>query len=69
MKTTRKIISSIRKWMIKNQIDAFIIPHDDEYLSEYIPIYNERLAWVTNFTGSAGIAIITHNNAYIFIFH
>ena len=67
MKTTRKIISSIRKWMIKNQIDAFIIPHDDEYLSEYIPIYNERLAWVTNFTGSAGIAIITHNNAYIFI--
>ena len=57
----------IRNWMIKQKIDCYIIPHSDEYLSEYIPPENERLSWITGFTGSAGLAIITHKKGAIFV--
>ena len=60
-------LDSIRKWLQENSLDALIIPHDDEYLSEYIPPENERLAWSTGFTGSAGIAIICSEAAAIFV--
>ena len=60
-------IEGIRKWLKSNNLDAIIIPHDDEYLSEYIPPENERLAWISGFTGSAGIAIITNDIAAIFV--
>ena len=53
--------------MKKQKIECFIVPHSDEYLSEYIPPENERLAWITGFTGSAGISIISSNSAAIFV--
>ena len=67
MNNTSKKINEIRKWMKEKKIDAYVIPHDDEYLSEYIPPENERLAWVTGFTGSAGTAIIRNDDATIFV--
>ena len=60
-------INNIRKWLSKNKLDAFIIAHEDEYLSEYIPPENERLAWITGFSGSAGYAIISTDKAAIFV--
>ena len=60
-------INNIRSWMEKENIDAFIVPHQDEYLSEYLPPQNERLYWSTGFTGSAGIAIIGKDKASIFV--
>ena len=60
-------LASIRDWMSKNKIDALIIPHEDEYLSEYIPPECERLAWATGFTGSAGAAVILKDKAAIFV--
>ena len=60
-------LASIRNWMSENNIDALIIPHEDEYLSEYIPPECERLAWATGFTGSAGVAVILNNKAAIFV--
>lgn len=44
-------------------IDGFIIPHQDEFLSEYLPSCAERLAWVTGFTGSAGYAVVLESKA------
>ena len=67
MKNIAQRVINIRKWLKENDLDAFIIPHDDEYLSEYIPPENERLSWVTGFTGSAGTAIITQEAAAIFV--
>ena len=67
MNDIQKNIENVRTWLAENKLDAIIIPHDDEYLSEYIPPENERLAWLTNFTGSAGIAYISMNNAAIFV--
>ena len=60
-------ISAIRTWLLTNQVDALIIPHEDEYLGEYVPECNERLQWATGFTGSAGTAIITATTAAIFV--
>ncbi|OWK23698.1 hypothetical protein AJ87_32550 [Rhizobium yanglingense] len=48
-------------------IDAFLVPRADEYNGEYVPAGAERLAWLTGFTGSAGIALITHSQAIIFV--
>ncbi|MDQ2192633.1 aminopeptidase P family protein [Vibrio sp. A14(2019)] len=59
-------ITELRHWLIQQGLDALIVPHEDEYLGEYVPIQNERLEWVTGFTGSAGAAVITHDNAAIF---
>ena len=52
-------IEQIRQWLEAQQLDALLIPHEDEYLGEYIPDHNERLHWLTGFTGSAGAAVIT----------
>ena len=67
MSLTKNRLKLIREWMNDNKIDAFIIPHEDEYLSEYIPPESERLFWLTNFTGSAGAAIVLQDKAAIFV--
>ncbi|MGF1693302.1 aminopeptidase P family protein [Photobacterium kagoshimensis] len=60
-------VEQIRQWLAENQYDALLIPHEDEYLGEYIPAHNERLHWATGFTGSAGMAVITQDNAAVFV--
>ncbi len=60
-------VSEIRNWLTSNGLDAIIIPHEDEYLGEYVPAHNERLHWLTGFTGSAGAAVITQQTASIFV--
>lgn len=60
-------LAEFRRWLQTQQLDAFIIPHEDEYLGEYVPEHNERLHWLTGFTGSAGAAIVTTNHAAIFV--
>jgi Xaa-Pro aminopeptidase len=58
-----KHLPLLRDEMKKQNLDGFIIPHDDEYQNEYIPEYAERLMWATGFSGSAGAAIILMNRA------
>ena len=65
--TTEQRLNAIRQWLEKENIDVLIIPHEDEYLGEYIPLHNERLHWLTGFTGSAGLAIVTQYKAAIFV--
>ncbi|CAH0524230.1 aminopeptidase P family protein [Vibrio hippocampi] len=60
-------VAAIQAWLRSNDLDAFIVPHEDEYLGEYIPAHNERLHWLTGFTGSAGAAVITPDKAAIFV--
>ncbi|OLP56543.1 X-Pro aminopeptidase [Rhizobium rhizosphaerae] len=47
--------------------DAFLVPRADEYQGEYVPACAERLAWLTGFTGSAGIALILPERAIVFV--
>lgn len=60
-------VDALRNWLEQHSYDALIIPHEDEYLGEYVPAHNERLLWATGFTGSAGAAVITRDNAAIFV--
>lgn len=59
-------LKALRIWMKKQKLDAYIIPHADRFQSEYLAPRDERLAWLTGFTGSNGIAIITAKKAYLF---
>ncbi|MEO1243699.1 MAG: aminopeptidase P family protein [Pseudomonadota bacterium] len=58
-----KHLPLLRTEMVRQNLDGFIIPHDDEYQNEYIPEYAERLMWATGFSGSAGAAIVMSDRA------
>ena len=60
-------VNAIREWLVQHNIDALLVPHEDEYLGEYVPAHNERLHWLTGFTGSAGAAVITKEKAAMFV--
>ncbi len=53
--------------MERRGIDGFVIPRADEHQNEYVPANAERLAWLTGFTGSAGLAIVLADRAAIFV--
>ena len=59
------MIKNIKKFISKNNLDGIIIPKNDYYFTEYSKINN--LANVTNFTGSAGFALILKNKNYLFV--
>ncbi len=60
-----RIINNIKKLLKKNNLDAYIIPKNDEFFSEYA--FPNRLKAVSNFSGSAGFAIITKSTNYLFV--
>ncbi|QFU21604.1 aminopeptidase P family protein [Shewanella eurypsychrophilus] len=60
-------LSAVRSEMAKANLDAFIIPRADEYLGEYVPARNERMEWISQFTGSAGMIIVLKDSAAIFV--
>ena len=49
------------------KIDGYIVPKNDEYFNEYINPSNDRLKFISNFSGSAGFAIILKNRNYLFV--
>ena len=60
-------IVQLQKYLSKKNIQHFIINRTDEFLSEYIASYAERLNWLTNFSGSAGRVIISQESAKLFV--
>ena len=65
--TTATRLQALRKLMEERGYDALVIPRADEHLGEYIPLHNERLLWVSGFTGSAGVAVVLRDSAAIFV--
>ena len=59
-------VKSLRSLLKKKNLDGVIVPKVDRYQGEYIPLEEERLSWLTNFSGSAGMAIVSQNSAAIF---
>ena len=57
----------IREAMGAQGLDGFLVPHEDEHQNEYLPAANDRLAWATGFTGSAGAAVIMTDRAAMFV--
>lgn len=56
----------LRARMAEQGLDGFLVPHEDEHQNEYLPEANERLAWISGFTGSAGAAVVLSDRAAIF---
>ena len=60
-------ISALRNFFEELGIDGFLVPRSDAYLGEYVPASQERLAWLTGFTGSAGTALVTATKSVLFV--
>lgn len=58
-------VASLRELLDQNDLDALIVSHDDEYLSYELNEDEERLKYITGFSGSAGYAVITSNDLKI----
>jgi Xaa-Pro aminopeptidase len=58
---------ALRSELGRRQIDGVIVPRADEHLSENVAPYAERLAWLTGFRGSRGIAVVLAAEAAIFV--
>src|SRR5689334_8509397 len=63
---SRNRLTKLRAALAAQRLDGFIVPRADEHLSEYVPAAAERLAWLTGFTGSAGIAVVLADKAAVF---
>jgi Xaa-Pro aminopeptidase len=59
-------LAALRARLAEAGVQGFIIPRSDEHLGEYVPPAGERLAWLTGFTGSAGMAIVLPDRAAVF---
>ncbi len=59
------MINKIKKIIIKKNIDGYLVSKNDEYFTEYSKISNLKL--VSNFSGSAGFALIMKNKNYLFV--
>ncbi len=67
MNAIEQRLAAVRALMAEANYDALIVPRADEYLGEYIPPHNERLLWMSGFTGSAGLVIVLRDKAAIFV--
>ena len=59
-------LDALRAELKRQGLDGFVVPHADEFQNEYLPPSAERLAWLTGFTGSAGVAVVLADRAAAF---
>jgi Xaa-Pro aminopeptidase len=60
-------MAALRAELKGRGLDGFIIPRADRHLNEYLPPGEERLAWLTGFSGSAGVAVVLADRAVLFV--
>tara|TARA_B100000700_G_scaffold306989_1_gene382841 strand:+ start:2668 stop:4371 length:1704 start_codon:yes stop_codon:yes gene_type:complete len=60
-------INKLRKFFNSFAIDGYLVPKNDEYFNEYVSESRDRLKFISNFSGSAGFAIILKNKNYLFV--
>jgi Xaa-Pro aminopeptidase len=61
-----KHLPLVREQLKAQGLDGFLVPHEDEHQNEYLPAANDRLAWVSGFTGSAGAGVVMTDRAAVF---
>ncbi len=60
-------VEALRAELKGRKLRGFIVPHSDEHQNEFLSPPAERLAWLTGFTGSAGVAIVLEKDAVLFV--
>ncbi|HTO28858.1 MAG TPA: aminopeptidase P family N-terminal domain-containing protein, partial [Devosia sp.] len=66
-KTVAPRLAVLRGAMAKAGVDAFLIPRADAHRGESVPASEARLAYMTGFTGSAGLAVVGTRKAGLFV--
>lgn len=59
-------VAQVRAWMKKAGIRRFIVPTVDPHNSEYVPAHWQCREWLTGFNGSAGTAVLTADEAWLY---
>src|SRR5499426_577142 len=60
-------LAALRTELARRGLTGFIVPRSDRHQNEYVPACEQRLAWLTGFTGSAGVAIVLMERALLFV--
>jgi Xaa-Pro aminopeptidase len=60
-------LARLRQELAARGLDGFVVPRSDEHQGEYVPPRGQRLAWLTGFSGSAGIAVVLRDRAALFV--
>ncbi|MEM6971304.1 MAG: aminopeptidase P family protein [Pseudomonadota bacterium] len=60
-------IAAVRRALAASGVSAFLVPRRDAHNGETVAPCDERLAWLTGFTGSAGLAVVTASEAALFV--
>ena len=60
-------IRKLRKFFRSFMIDGYLVPKNDDYFNEYVNQSDDRLKFISNFSGSAGFAVILKNKNYLFV--
>ncbi len=60
-------VAALRQRLAPDGLAGFVVPRADEHQNEYVPPAEERLAWLTGFTGSAGSAVVLRDKAALFV--
>ena len=60
-------VKALQRELKARKLRGFLVPHSDEHQSEFVPPAAERLAWLTGFTGSAGVAVVLDRAAALFV--
>jgi Xaa-Pro aminopeptidase len=60
-------VAALRTELARRGLTGLIVPRADRHQNEYVPACEQRLAWLTGFTGSAGVAIVLMHRAVLFV--
>jgi Xaa-Pro aminopeptidase len=60
-------LAAFREELARRKLTGFVIPRADQQQNEYVAPSEERLAWLTGFTGSAGMAVVLTQQAAVFV--
>jgi len=60
-------LAALRAELGRRGVHGFLVPRADEHQGEYVPARAQRLAWLTGFTGSAGLAVVLPESAAVFV--
>ncbi|WP_456685469.1 aminopeptidase P family protein [Bradyrhizobium sp. P5_C11_2] len=60
-------LAALREELARRKLTGFVVPRADQQQNEYVAPSEERLAWLTGFTGSAGLAVVLTHEAAVFV--
>ena len=60
-------LKTLYSFLKKKKTDYYFVSTSDEFLNEYVPDYNMRLKWLTNFSGSNGYALVSEKKNFFLL--